>query len=185
MTINTDIENLRFPIGKFNPPEDISPEDIKSWIDTIENFPFEVFRITNELTEEQLLWAYRPEGWSIRQLVHHCTDSHMNSFIRFKWALTEDTPTIKAYFEDKWAKLPDSRSGPVTSAQTMLDGLHERWVFLLRSLTNEDLKKTFIHPESGKEIPLDQNIALYAWHCKHHLAHMLLALEFEGKYRQQ
>ncbi len=182
--INADIENLKYPVGRPQFPHDISKEDLTGWIETLEKFPFEVFQMTKDLTEKQLSWAYRPEGWSIRQLVHHVVDSHLNSYIRFKWSLTEDTPTIKAYFEDRWAKLPDSRSGAIEMSQTFLDGLHERWVYLLKSMSDEDYNRSFTHPETGKKVSLKRNLALYDWHCRHHLAHIQLALEFEGQYIQ-
>ena len=184
MTINTDIENLRFPVGKFSWPNSSSHEDFKGWIKTLHEFPFEIFNLTSDLNTKQLSWAYRPDGWSIRQLVHHCADSHMNSFIRYKWALTEDSPKIKAYFEDRWANLPESLVGDVKAPLSMIDGLHERWVTLINSLSEKELEKVFVHPETGKETRLWDNTALYAWHCNHHMAHIRLALEFEGQYKQ-
>lgn len=183
--IDTDIENLKYPLGKPVFPQNISQSHIDKWIATIEKFPFEVFQITSELKEQQLSWAYRQEGWSIRQLVHHCADSHLSSFIRFKWTLTEESPTIKAYFEDRWAQLPDSKMAPITPSQTLLNGLHERWTFLMKKMTSEDWQKSFTHPETGKEINLKRNLAIYDWHCRHHLAHIQLALELEGKYVQK
>ncbi len=185
MTIKTDIENLKYPVGKFQRPEIVDRERISGWVKTIREFPFKVFDITHDLTDDKLSWAYRPEGWSIRQLVNHCADSHMHSFIRLKWTLTEDSPTIKAYHEGLWAKLPDSTTGSIKPALMMLDGLHERWVSLLEARDIADFNKYFIHPETGKETPLGVNTALYAWHCEHHLAHIQLALEFEGKYLQR
>ncbi len=184
MTIKTDPENLKYPIGKFQSPATYSDKGLDKWITRIANFPFDLFNLTSTLSETELSWAYRPEGWSIRQLVNHCADSHMNSFIRFKWALTEDSPTIKAYDEGAWAMLSDSTKGSIMPTLTFLDGLHERWVYLLKNLREEEWRNEFIHPESGKAISLWQNAALYSWHCQHHFTHIQLALEFEGKYRQ-
>jgi hypothetical protein len=141
----------------------------------IQEFPEEIIKETAELDNKQLDTAYRPEGWTIRQVVHHCADSHMNSFTRCKLALTEDTPTIKPYYEERWAELKDSKHLDITPSIQMLIGIHYRWVQLLRSLSATDLEKTFIHPEHGKHISLKENIAFYAWHCKHHLAHIALA----------
>src|SRR5690606_40023431 len=120
----------------------------------------------------ELAKRYRPEGWTIRQLVHHCADSHMNSFIRFKLTLTEETPTIKPYLEDLWAELPDASHLPIDSSLDVLKGLHHRWTALLKSLTEEDLKRQFIHPETNERISLETNIGIYAWNGDHHLAHM-------------
>ena len=124
------------------------------------------------LSDEQLNTPYRPEGWTIRQVVHHCADSHMNALIRFKLALTEDTPTVKPYLEDRWSELPDSKSTRIDSSIKILEGVHERLSLLLKSLTQSDLEREFIHPEHGRKILVKENIGLYAWHCDHHLAHI-------------
>ncbi|HWS60267.1 MAG TPA: putative metal-dependent hydrolase, partial [Flavobacterium sp.] len=124
-------------------------------------------------TEEQLNTQYRLEGWTIRQVVHHCADSHMNSLTRLKLALTEDKPTIKPYREELWAELPDSKNLPLESSLKMLEGIHYRWSILLNNLTKEHRERTFIHPNKGKEFRIDENIGLYAWHCNHHLAHII------------
>ena len=170
MQIN--IEELKYPIGKFQTPKIIDNNQIKEWIETIERFPeklgFEVLNLTQKDLEKQ----YRPNGWTIRQVVNHCADSHMNSLIRFKLALTEDVPNIKPYFDDLWAELPDSNAFPVNSSLKLLEGLHERWTFLLKSLSDQDLERQFKHPESGELISLKINIGIYAWHCEHHLAHI-------------
>jgi len=123
------------------------------------------------LSAEDLDTPYRPGGWTVRQLVHHVPESHMNSYIRYKWALTEDEPTIKPYFEDRWAELSDARTCPVEPSLALLESLHQRWVTLLRGLTEEDWKRTFRHPDLGL-VRLDQNAALYAWHGRHHVAHI-------------
>lgn len=164
--------HLRYPIGKFQPPSKFTPKLIEKYISDIEEFPSTLRGEVESLSDNQLNTPYRPGGWSVRQVVHHCADSHMNSMVRFKLALTEDKPAIKPYFEARWAELADSNSMPVGPALDFLDGLHARWVFLLRSLGENDFKKTFIHPEQGRDIRLDVNLALYAWHGKHHLAHI-------------
>lgn len=169
------IENLKFPIGKFQKPEFISLELIQNWIKTIAVFPEKLKQETISLTEKECEKRYRPNGWTIKQIVHHCADSHMNSLVRFKLALTEDTPTIKPYFENLWAELSDSKNIPIDSSLKLLEGLHERWSNLLEGLDQKDLEKEFIHPESNEKISLKTNIGIYAWHCEHHLAHIKLA----------
>ncbi|MGD1045503.1 MAG: YfiT family bacillithiol transferase [Bacteroidota bacterium] len=166
------IEELKYPIGKFVKPNTFTPEILSQYIHTIELFPSKLRTEVEKLTDEQLDTPYRPDGWTIRQVVHHCADSHMNSVTRFKLALTEDKPTIKPYFEDRWAELADSKSMPIEPALKILEGLHQRWVVLLKSLTKEDLEKSFIHPEHGKELRLNATLGIYAWHCNHHLAHI-------------
>jgi len=166
------VDRFKYPIGVFRKPESITTEQLNSCINNIQSFPQLLTNEVSSLTKEQLDTPYRHDGWTIRQVVHHCADSHMNSFIRFKLALTEETPTIKPYHEDRWAELSDANTFPIEHSLTLLDGLHARWVALLTSLQTSDLKKTFIHPQNGEEICLDQNIVLYAWHCNHHLAHI-------------
>ena len=165
-------EEQKYPIGKFVKPEAFTPEILSRYIQDIELFPSRMRAEVETLTEEQLDTAYRPGGWTIRQVLHHCADSHMNSFVRFKLTLTEDTPTIKPYFEDRWAELEDSKRMPVEPSLKLLEGLHARWVVLLQSLTTEDFAKRYIHPERGKEVRLDATLGIYAWHCHHHLAHI-------------
>jgi uncharacterized damage-inducible protein DinB len=131
------------------------------------------------LSDEQLNTPYRPEGWTVRQVVHHVPESHLNSYIRFKLAITEDEPTIKPYFEDRWAKLDDANTAPVELSLNLLDALHERWVWFLRSLKEGDFQRTFRHPEMGT-VSLDKNIALYAWHGRHHVAHVTSLRERMG-----
>jgi hypothetical protein len=167
-----DIETLKYPIGTFCKPDTITQENIDKWITEIQLFPNRLIDATSMLSKNQLDTPYRHEGWTIRQVVHHCADSHMNSFIRFKLALTEDKPTIKPYFEDRWAELIDTKNFDITPSIQIVKGVHARWVQLLSNLTNEDLKKIFIHPEHGKTFQLDEYIGFYAWHCNHHLAHI-------------
>ncbi len=166
------MNDLRYPIGKFTKPEVITEALLNQFISDIETFPLRIKNAVNDLSDEQLDTPYRPEGWTIRQVVNHCADSHMNSLMRLKLALTEETPTIKPYFEERWAELSDSKSMPVEPALKMLEGIHKRWVVLLKSLTEKDWERKFIHPQSGREFTIAVNTALYAWHCNHHLAHI-------------
>lgn len=171
-----NLEQLKYPAGKFVKPESITKEIIDSAISEIENFPSLVkFEIQN-LEEKDLQLRYRPEGWTITQVVHHCADSHINSYMRFKLALTENVPTIKPYEESLWADLPDNNLSPFVSLK-LLDALHEKWVYILKSLSEGDLNKEFIHPEQSEKISLKENISIYSWHCRHHLAHIKQAKE--------
>ena len=174
------IDESKFPIGGFEKPEKITREVLSKWITEIAAFPTMLKNEVQHLNEEQLDTRYRPGGWTIRQVVHHCADSHINSLTRFKLTLTENRPTIKPYFEDRWAELVDSKAFPIHSSIKLLEGLHERWSSLLDSLTEKDLERTFIHPEHGNEIRLDENIGVYAWHCAHHLAHIKTLKERKG-----
>ena len=171
-----NLEQLKYPIGQFEHTGEISNEDVQNWIDEIAGLPEQLRSTVEGLTEEQLDTPYRPEGWTIRQVVHHIADSHLNSIIRFKWTLTEDTPTIKTYFEERWAELADYRLVPLESSLNFIVSLHERWVILLRSLDKNDLSKEFIHPDSGR-VDLARNIGIYAWHGRHHLAHITSLIE--------
>lgn len=167
-----NVEKLRYPIGRYEKGDNPTGDKLNKCISTIENFPAQLEKEVSSLTPEQLDTPYRPGGWTIRQLVHHCADSHMNSLIRFKLALTEKEPTIKPYFEDRWAELPDSQM-PVEVSLQLLAGLHNRWAFLLKSLNSEQIKKTFLHPEHTSPIRLEEAVSLYDWHCRHHLAHII------------
>lgn len=175
-------EALKFPIGPYNSIENPSSEQINEWTEVIEKFPILVQEITDMLSSDQLSWRYRPDGWTIKQVVHHCADSHMNSLIRFKLALTEENPTIKPYYEDRWANLPDSITDEIDESLTLLHGLHQKWSRLLKSLTESQLKKCFVHPETGATISLAENIGLYAWHCNHHLQHIKNAVHSKGSF---
>jgi len=166
-----EFDTLRFPIGPFEIPQSMSEQQLNQCISEIEIFPNFIRKETAHLSDTQLDTVYRPDGWTIRQVVHHCADSHMNSFTRFKLTLTEDTPIIKPYFEDRWAELVDSTL-PVEPSLRMIEGIHQKWVAILRSLSVNEVKKGFNHPEHGRIIPLFENVAMYSWHCKHHLAHI-------------
>ncbi|WP_194777801.1 YfiT family bacillithiol transferase [Pararhodonellum marinum] len=166
--------NLQYPIGRFSPPQDLTAGLIEEYIQVIASFPSLLRKEVQHMAGENLHTPYRPGGWTVKQVIHHCADSHMNSFIRFKLALTEDNPTIKEYSEGQWAELTDGQHSSVESSLKLLEGLHERWVALLKSLNKEELKRTFFHPEKQKSITLEHNVALYAWHCQHHLTHVRL-----------
>ena len=163
--------DLRYPIGKFQFPAEVSDNDRELFIEQIAETPANLRASIEGLSEAQLETPYRPDGWTIRQVIHHVPDSHLNSYIRFRLALTEEEPLIKAYHEDRWAELKDARSAPVEISLALLDALHVRWTELLRALSKEELSRTFRHPELGP-IRLEQNLALYAWHGRHHVAHI-------------
>jgi DinB family protein len=166
------LENLKYPIGKFILPDFISNTQINKWIDILENFPDRLSVLTSNLTNYQLDTAYRPGGWTIRQVIHHLADSHHNSYTRFKWTLTENKPIIKVYYEDRWAELPDSESAPIQLSLNILSSLHAKWVYLLKGLSSDELEKVFIHPDGNEEVSLAENIGIYAWHCEHHYTHI-------------
>ncbi|TDQ77893.1 YfiT family bacillithiol transferase [Sphingobacterium yanglingense] len=170
-----DVEKLKYPIGRFVRPEVITVVDLKEWIAILEAFPDLIQKEVKSLSYQALNNRYRPGGWTIRQVVHHCADSHINSFVRFKLALTEEKPTIKPYNEAMWAELIDAQDMPIDSSLAIIKGIHQRWVVLLKSLSIKDLQRTFIHPETKEEISLQTNIGIYAWHCQHHLNHIVNA----------
>jgi uncharacterized damage-inducible protein DinB len=162
----------RFPIGKFTWDGDASPAARAARIAEIEALPAALRDAVRGMSDAQLDTPYRDGGWTVRQVVHHVPDSHMNAFIRFKLALTEDTPTIKPYDEARWAELPDVAATPPEVSLALLDALHHRWVALLRAMTPADFARSFVHPESKRTMTLDQTLALYAWHGRHHLGHV-------------
>jgi hypothetical protein len=169
-------EALRYPVGKFTPQESYTKEEISKFIDAIEATPTAVQSVFKKLSPAQLETTYRPGGWTARQVLHHLADSHLNAYIRFKWTLTEDTPTIKAYNEKLWAETYDIAQDPAVSVNLLI-ALHAKWVTLLRSLTSSDLQKSFVHPETGKHIKLERLTATYAWHGEHHLGHLKMILD--------
>lgn len=172
MEINAELEQLKYPIGKrvYNGP--LTAAELENCILDISLLPERLAAETEYLEISQLDTPYRPGGWTVRQVVHHLSDSHMNGFIRCKLALTEPSPTIKPYAEALWAGMDDYLLMPVETGILLLTALHKRWTMLLKSLSSEDLKKTYVHPEYGKVFTLDEVIHLYAWHCNHHLAHI-------------
>ncbi len=161
----------RYPIGRFDHNINVTMEMRNEFIKTIESLPSLLKREVENLSEEQLSAPYREGGWTIKQVIHHMPDSHLNSYVRFKLALTEDNPSIKTYEEHLWAELNDSFETPIDVSLNLLDSLHKRWVVLLKSLSDEQFKRTFNHPEWGN-ISLSKTLALYAWHSDHHLAHI-------------
>ena len=169
---NNSLEELKYPIGHFVKPAMINSMIVKDWIAQIEALPVKVSDITTPLSKTQLDTPYRPGGWTVRQVVHHLSDSHHHSYIRFKWALTEDNPVIKPYLEKEWAQLFDAVTGPIDLSLAHLEAVHAKLVYLLNGLSAEDLKKTFIHPVGNTETTLEENIGRYAWHGNHHLAHI-------------
>ena len=164
----------RYPIGKFEKPVDITHKTRHEWITSIAVLPRQLQEIVRGMSEKDLESTYRPGGWTIRQLVHHIADSHVNSYCRFRLALTEDNPTVKPYDEAAWAQLADVRQEHVDVSLQLLSSLHTRWVTLLRSMDDAAFQRTFTNPESG-ERTLNEATALYAWHGLHHLAHIRIA----------
>jgi DinB superfamily len=173
------MSDLRYPIGKFHFDGPPTEEQRKKFIDDIAQAPANLRAAVKGLSDSQLDTPYRPDGWTVRQVAHHVPDSHLNAYVRFKLALTEQEPTIKPYAEDLWARLPDTQATPVDVSLTMLDSLHNRWVRLLVSLNPEDWKRSFRHPELGL-VSLEKNLALYAWHGRHHVAHITSLRERNG-----
>ena len=161
----------RYPIGHFKLEGTPTGEQVKQAINEIAEAPAQLRAAVENLTPEQIETPYRPDGWTVRQVVHHVPDSHLNSYCRFKLALTEDEPTIKAYHEDRWAELGDVRAAPIEVSLALLESLHERWVLLLKSLAPTDFERTFRHPEIGI-VSLAQSACLYGWHGRHHVAHI-------------
>ena len=166
-----DIEKLKYPIGRYELEENIDKSSIDRWIKEIEALPQRLSDAVKGLKTNQLQTQYRPDGWTVQQVVHHIADSHMNSYIRFKLALTEDKPMIKPYDEKLWADLPDSKLVDINVSLALIDSLHKRWTTLLKQLNKQELEKEFLHPESGLK-KLKETICLYAWHSNHHLAHI-------------
>ncbi len=169
----------RFPIGRWDGKPPANDLERDQFIRDIEQTPTQLRAAIQGLSDKQLDTPYRDGGWTVRQVIHHVPDSHLNSYVRFKLALTENEPTIKPYLEDRWAELADSRLTPIETSLTLLDSLHQRWVLLLRSFTADDWKKTFRHPEVGL-LTLDKTLGLYAWHGKHHVAHITTLRQSKG-----
>ena len=169
----------RYPIGKFTfagPPDDAQRTKL---VDDIAQTPAALRAAVHGLTPSQIETPYRDGGWTVRQVVHHVPESHMNAYIRFKLALTEDEPTIRPYMEDRWAELPESKQAPIDVSLALLDSLHQRWTMVLRNIPDADWKRTFRHPEMGL-LSLEKTLALYAWHGRHHVAHVTTLREKMG-----
>jgi uncharacterized damage-inducible protein DinB len=165
------MDDLRYPVGRLQRPERLSEAQRAEMIDTIAAAPARVRQAVAGLDEEQLQTPYRPDGWTVRQLVHHVADSHMNAYVRFKLGLTEADPTIKPYEEARWAELADTAATPIETSLALLGALHERWTHLLRSLAPADFERRVVHPENGP-MTLDGLLATYDWHTRHHVAHI-------------
>ncbi len=165
------MEDLSYPIGKFRPEPEVTDLKRSQFIDDIAAAPAALRATVSRLSDEQLDTPYRPGGWTVRQVVHHLPDSHMNAYIRFRLALTETGPTIKPYNQQLWAELSDARTGDIEMSLKLFEGLHQRWVLLLRSMKPEDFQRKFVHPESGVSV-LERTLQMYAWHGKHHVAHI-------------
>lgn len=164
-------EDLQYPIGRFSFQPPSTKEQRRKWIAEIADGPANFRKAVAGLNQQQLDTPYRDGGWTVRQVIHHVPDSHLHAYSRFKLALTENEPTIKPYDEAAWAELPDSRNTPVEVSLSLLENLHKRWVVVMESMSDEDFAKKFRHPERG-EVTLEMNLALYAWHSKHHVAHI-------------
>ena len=173
------MSDLRYPLGKFTFEGSASEKQRSAFVDQIEEAPAKLRSAVAGLSPEQLDTPYRPGGWTVRQVVHHVPDSHMNSYVRFKLALTENEPTIKPYYEDRWAELTEARMAPIEISLALLEALHRRWVLMLRNIKPEEWAKSFRHPELGL-MSLEKNKALYAWHGRHHVAHVTSLRERNG-----
>lgn len=172
--------DLRYPIGRFTFPQSATREETSAWIDDIAGTPKAVRDAVKGLTDARIETPYRPGGWTVRQVVHHLADSHINAYTRFKLALTEERPTIKPYDEAAWATLADSSVVPIGISLDLLEALHIRWVALLRAMRPEQMERGFVHPDHGRFIRLDAVLGLYAWHGRHHVAHITALREREG-----
>ena len=177
---NEEFERLKYPIGHYEVREDISDAQVAEWIGSLESLPERLRKLVENLSEKQLEAPYRPDGWTVRQTVHHIADSHHNSYMRFKWALTEDKPVIKVYDEKAWSNLFDAKSAPIVLSLNHLNAVHAKLVYLLKGLSRKHLSQIFIYPNSNEERSLDQNIGHYAWHGNHHYAQIKNLLEREG-----
>lgn len=171
LMINEELEKLKYPIGQFHCPKEITKLHIRDWIQVLENLPTRLEKLVENLDDEQLNTPYRPGGWTIREVIHHVSDSHHHSYIRFKWAMTEDNPVIKAYNEQDWANLHDYTSS-IKISQLHLRAVHAKLVQFIKGLKDSDLERTFIHPEGNRTVKLKENLGIYAWHSNHHYAHI-------------
>jgi len=177
--VTDSLETLQYPIGRFHLPDSSTPGERKEWIRAIAKTPTALRRAISGLTPDELDSPYREGGWTVRQVVHHYADDHMNSYIRFKLALTENEPAVKSYSEPLWAEVPDARTGPVEPSLKLLEALHERWVSAWQSLQPAEWKRAFLHPDRGP-VTLDQLACLYAWHGRHHVTQIERLRERKG-----
>lgn len=165
-------DDLRFPIGRYAAVESVHASQRALWLVEIERLPEELAEAVEGLSDEQMDTPYRDGGWTVRQVVHHLADSHMNSYMRFKLAVTEELPTIKPYYEDRWAELADGAHAPIALSLQLLVALHARWVYFAKSLRPEQFECAFVHPEHGRAMTLNDALGMYAWHGRHHVAHI-------------
>jgi hypothetical protein len=177
---DTSLESLQYPIGKYSIPKPITEKHLEEWISVLEHLPSRLEKMVTPLSKQQLETSYRPGGWTVRQLIHHISDSHHHSYIRFKWGLTEDNPIIKPYLEKEWSNLFDAKTAPIDMSLNHLKAVHAKLVYLLKGLSNEDLKRKFTHPDGNEETTLLENIGRYAWHGSHHFAHIKNLVDREG-----
>ena len=181
MSTTSSVEpDLRFPIGKHDRKMVLTPAERGAALEALAAAPSLLRDAVSGLSDNQLDTPYRPGGWTVKQVVHHVPDSHMNAYTRFKLALTEDVPTIKTYEEAAWAELPDSQKVPIEVSLDLLDALHLRWLALLRSMDDTQFKRQLRHPEHGRVLSLEQMLGLYAWHGRHHVAHITSLRKREG-----
>lgn len=179
MSDQSTADGLRYPIGPMIIPASVTPAERAAHLESIRTLPQRLRAALAGLSEDQLERPYRPGGWTIRQTVHHLADSHMNSYIRFKLAATEERPTVRPYDQDAWAELRDGKSAPIELSLQLLDALHTRWSIFLDSLEEADWARVFVHPAMG-DVRLDAAASLYAWHSDHHLAHIVNVRQREG-----
>jgi DinB superfamily len=172
---NEELFVLQYPIGKFQPKTEYTQQDIQSMMEVIASFPSLLMKLTAERSDVQLDRTYRPDGWSARQIVHHCSDSHINAYIRLKLALTEEAPVIKPYDEGRWAELPDSQL-PIDVSLNILEAIHYKWIVLMQNMAVSDWERSYVHPQYQKTLTLYHFLDLYAWHCRHHYRHVEIAL---------
>ncbi len=178
--MTNQLDELRYPIGQFEAPEQYTQEQIDSWIQILEEFPEKLIALVEDLSDEQLNTPYRPGGWTVRQTIHHMADSHHHSYTRFKWTLTEDKPRIKAYFEQDWAELEDAKHLPIEISLNYLKAIHAKLVTTIKSLSDAQLSRSYIHPEGDVEINLKKQTGIYAWHSQHHYAHIANLIKREN-----
>ena len=175
-----DMNDLQYPIGMVSLPENITTERLSQATDQIASFPQRLATVLEPLNPEQLDTPYRPGGWTVRQVVHHVSESHMNGFIRCKWALTEDEPAIKAYLQSGWTELADDTTAPVAMGLSLIQALHQKWFYLYQHLTDEQWQRTYFHPEDNRHYTVAQSACVYEWHGNHHLAHITGLIGREG-----
>ncbi len=178
--VTPDLEKLKYPVGRVAYESDPSSKSIAGWIQDLAVLPGQLRGATAGLTPAQLDTPYRPGGWTVRQVVHHVPDSHMNAYLRTHWTLTENKPTIKPYDQDVWAQLSYARTAPIDTSLDLLEALHARWVVVLRSLSPEQWLRPYHHPEDNRDFALSDLLQLYAWHARHHLAHITALRQRNG-----